>query len=246
MSQERNEEMLELDQMLAQMAQETPEMPADFHARWTEAVRAEAGQKKTEKQQDSRRQWRYILSAAAAFVFLIGGTLLTRSMDQKDRTNKTAVIETAGIPSEDTVTDADGEEDLFIAVNEAAEEAETDMAEPMAAAVRPNEAVAAMGAKAAGQANAAMDAAMDTAMEEAAEEAPAEDAGAEAAEKTAEEPAAETAGEQPEAAEEPVQESEFVSFLKDLGIFTLKALAAAAAIAAVVFGVKAFRKARKK
>ena len=242
MSQERNEEMLELDQMLAQMAQETPEMPADFHARWTEAVRAEAGQKKTEKQQDSRRQWRYILSAAAAFVFLIGGTLLTRSMDQKDRTNKVAVTENTG----NTVSDTDGEEDLFIAVNEAAEEAETDMAEPMAAAVRPNEAVAAMGAKAAGQANAAMDAAMDTAMEEAAEEAPAEDAGAEAAEKTAEEPAAETAGEQPEAAEKPVQESEFVSFLKDLGIFTLKALAAAAAIAAVVFGVKAFRKARKK
>ena len=242
MSQERNEEMLELDQMLAQMAQETPEMPADFHARWTEAVRAEAGQKKTEKQQDSRRQWRYILSAAAAFVFLIGGTLLTRSMDQKDRTNKVAVTENTG----NTVSDTDGEEDLFIAVNEAAEEAETDMAEPMAAAVRPNEAVAAMGAKAAGQANAAMDAAMDTAMEEAAEEAPAEDAGAEAAEKTAEEPAAETAGEQPEAAEEPVQESEFVSFLKDLGIFTLKVLAAAAAIAAVVFGVKAFRKARKK
>ena len=242
MSQERNEEMLELDQMLAQMAQETPEMPADFHARWTEAVRAEAGQKKTEKQQDSRRQWRYILSAAAAFVFLIGGTLLTRSMDQKDRTNKVAVTENTG----NTVSDTDGEEDLFIAVNEAAEEAETDMAEPMAAAVRPNEAVAAMGAKAAGQANAAMDAAMDTAMEEAAEEAPAEDAGAEAAEKTAEEPAAETAGEQPEAAEEPVQESEFVSFLKDLGIFTLKALAAAAAIAAVVFGVKAFLKARKK
>ena len=239
MSQERNEEMLELDQMLAQMAQETPEMPADFHARWTEAVRAEAGQKKTEKQQDSRRQWRYILSAAAAFVFLIGGTLLTRSMDQKDRTNKVAVTENTG----NTGSDTDGEEDLFIAVNEAAEEAETDMAEPMAAAVRPNEAVAAMGAKAAGQANAAMDAAMDTAMEE----APAEDAGAEkAAEKTAEEPAAETAGEQPEAAEEPVQESEFVSFLKDLGIFTLKALAAAAAIAAVVFGVKAFRKARKK
>ena len=239
MSQERNEEMLELDQMLAQMAQETPEMPADFHARWTEAVRAEAGQKKTEKQQDSRRQWRYILSAAAAFVFLIGGTLLTRSMDQKDRTNKVAVTENTG----NTVSDTDGEEDLFIAVNEAAEEAETDMAEPMAAAVRPNEAVAAMGAKAAGQANAAMDAAMDTAMEE----APAEDAGAEkATEKTAEEPAAETAGEQPEAAEEPVQESEFVSFLKDLGIFTLKALAAAAAIAAVVFGVKAFRKARKK
>ena len=235
MSQERNEDMTELDRMLAQMAQETPEMPADFHARWTEAVRAEAGQKKTEKQQDSRRQWRYILSAAAAFVFLIGGTLLTRSMDQKDRTNKVAVTENTG----NTVSDTDGEEDLFMAVNEAAEEAETDMAEPMAAAVRPNEAVAAMGAKAAGQANAAMDAAM----EEAAEEAPAEDAGAE---KAAEEPAAEPAGAQQEEIEEPAQESGFVSFLKDLGIFTLKALAAAVVIAAAVFGVKAFRKTRKK
>ena len=249
MSQERNEEMLELDQMLAQMAQETPEMPADFHARWTEAVRAEAGQKKTEKQQDSRRQWRYILSAAAAFVFLIGGTLLTRSMDQKDRTNKVAVTENTGVPSENPASDTDGEEDLFMAVNEASEDA--DMAEPMAAAVRPNGTLAEMGAKAAGKAdaavNAAMDTAMYTAMEEAAEEAPAEGAGVEkAAEKIAEEPAAETAGAQPAETEEPAQESEFVSFLKDLGIFTLKALAAAAAIAAVVFSVKVFRKARKK
>ena len=31
-----------LDQALAQMAQETPEMPADFHDRWTSAIRAEA------------------------------------------------------------------------------------------------------------------------------------------------------------------------------------------------------------
>ena len=249
MSQERNEEMTELDRMLAQMAQETPEMPADFHARWTEAVRAEAGQQKTEKQQDSRRQWRYVLSAAAVFVFLIGGTLLTRSMDQKDRTNKTAIIETAGIPSEGSGPDTDGEEDLFMAVNEAAEEAETDMAEPMAAAAAvSNETMAAMGAKAAEtamKAEMAVNEAMDTAAEEAAEEAeaPAEDAGAE---KAAEEPAAEPAGAQQEEKEEPAQESGFVSFLKDLGIFTLKALAAAAVIAAAVFGVKAFRKARKK
>ena len=248
MSQERNEEMTELDRMLAQMTQETPEMPADFHARWTEAVRAEAGQQKTEKQQDSRRQWRYVLSAAAVFVFLIGGTLLTRSMDQKDRTNKTAVIETAGIPSEGSGSDADREEDLFMAVNEAAEEAETDMAEPAAAAAVSNETMAAMGAKAAEtamKAEMAVNEAMDMAAEEAAEEAeaPAEDAGAE---KAAEEPAAEPAGAQQEEKEEPAQESEFVSFLKDLGIFTLKALAAAAVIAAAVFGVKAFRKACKK
>ena len=69
MNQEKNEERIDLDRMLAEMAQETPEMPADFHARWTEAVRAEAGQAKTEKKQDGHRQWRYILSAAAVFVF---------------------------------------------------------------------------------------------------------------------------------------------------------------------------------
>ena len=243
MSQERNEDMTELDRMLAQMAQETPEMPADFHARWTEAVRAEAGQKKTEKQQDSRRQWRYILSAAAVFVFLIGGTLLTRSMDQKDRTNKAAVTENTVIPSEASEPDADLEEDLFMAVNEAAEEPETDMAEPVASGARPNAAVAAMGAKAAESAvkeDSGMNAAMDTAAEETAEEAPAE------TEKTAKKTAEEPAGAQPEEKTEPAQESEFVSFLKDLGIFTLKALAAALVIAAAGFGVKAFRKARRK
>ena len=42
MNRERKDELTELDLELAKMAQETPEMPADFHARWTEAVRAEA------------------------------------------------------------------------------------------------------------------------------------------------------------------------------------------------------------
>ena len=248
MSQERKDELNELDLELEKMAQETPEMPADFHARWTEAVRAEAGQNKTEKQQDSRRQWRYVLSAAAVFVFLIGGTLLTRSMDQKDRTNKTAVIETAGIPSKEPGPDTDGEEDLFMAVNEAAEEAERDMSEPMAAAAGSNETMAAMGAKAAEtamKADMAVNEAMDMEMEEAAEEAeaPAEDAGAETA---AEEPEAEAAGAEQEETEEPAQESEFVSFLKDLGSFTLKTLAVAAAAAALAFGAAAIHKALKK
>ena len=87
---ENREDPAMLDRMLAQMAQETPEMPADFHARWTEKIRAEAGMnqqtnQQNHKQKESRRQWRYILSAAAVFVFLIGGTLLTRGMNQSER-----------------------------------------------------------------------------------------------------------------------------------------------------------------
>ena len=138
MSQERNEERMDLDQLLAEMAQETPEMPADFHARWTEAIRAEAGQAENEKRQDSRRQWRYILSAAAVFVFLIGGTLLTRGMEQKDRGNSVSVVEDTMVPAADSGTETAGagavsvpgqeaEEFVgagnFAAANEAAEEA---------------------------------------------------------------------------------------------------------------------------
>lgn len=74
--------MDQLDRELAAMAQEAPEMPEDFHARWTAQVRAEAQQAKTLSRKEGRRQWRYILSAAAVFVFLIGGTMLTRSIRQ--------------------------------------------------------------------------------------------------------------------------------------------------------------------
>ena len=74
--------MDQLDRELAAMAQEAPEMPEDFHTRWTAQVRAEAQQAKTLSRKEGRRQWRYILSAAAVFVFLIGGTVLTRSIRQ--------------------------------------------------------------------------------------------------------------------------------------------------------------------
>ena len=82
MSTGRKEEMDQLDRELAAMAQEAPEMPENFHARWTAQVRAEAQQAKTLSRKEGRRQWRYILSAAAVFVFLIGGTMLTRSIRQ--------------------------------------------------------------------------------------------------------------------------------------------------------------------
>ena len=94
-----------LDQELAGMAQDTPEVPADFHARWTQAIRedaknnpreeASAGAEKTEhRQADIRRQRRHILSAAAAFVLVIGGVWLLR--DKTDVLNK---VKTTSAPA---------------------------------------------------------------------------------------------------------------------------------------------------
>ena len=75
----------ELDDALAAMAEEVPPMPADFHDRWMSAVRAEAGNTAPAAEEGPRKapvslaRWTRILSVAAVFVFLIGGTLLYRS-----------------------------------------------------------------------------------------------------------------------------------------------------------------------
>ena len=72
----------ELDAVLEQMADEVPPMPADFHDKWMSAIRAEAKQQaaaaedRKEKKIVSINRWTRILSVAAAFVFLIGGTVL--------------------------------------------------------------------------------------------------------------------------------------------------------------------------
>ena len=77
-----------LDAELAQMAEEVPPMPSDFHEKWMNAVRAEAQKSapaaentdKTEaKPPVSLTRWTRILSIAAVFVFLIGGTILYRN-----------------------------------------------------------------------------------------------------------------------------------------------------------------------
>ena len=79
----------ELDDALAAMAEEVPPMPADFHDRWMSAVRAEAEknapadkpvpEESPSKAPVSLARWTRILSVAAVFVFLIGGTLLYRN-----------------------------------------------------------------------------------------------------------------------------------------------------------------------
>ena len=83
----------DIDAELGRMAEETPEMPDSFHSAWTAAVRAEAqaagktvNAGTTRKKGEAKRQWRYILSAAAVFVFLITGTVITR-MDRNNARN---------------------------------------------------------------------------------------------------------------------------------------------------------------
>ena len=276
---ENRENTAALDRMLEQMARETPEMPADFHARWTEAIRAEAGEAprtETGKHWEGRRQLRYILSAAAVFIFLIGGTLLTRSMNQTDLVNKPAAVTAAPAEKTDAAVPAMEEANDYAAM--AVPEAETDSA-PLMAASSAKSASNESSVKAGGGAamNAEADMAVGAVMEsnmaatdsrEYAEEADmaVEDAEEEnalqMAAPTATETAAPTATAVPtataaptteptlapttEPTAAPAAESEFVSFLKDLGSFTLKTLAVAAAAAALAFGAAAIHIALKK
>ena len=268
----------ELDRMLAQMAQEAPEMPEDFHARWTNAVRSDetpaAGgaqkQDGTDKRREGRRQWRYVLSAAAVFVFLIGGTLLTRSYEKGLKNNPPAaenvsVMKTETIPqtaaaglSNTALTAADEAEPAFYAETEEAAEEE---AEPEYYAVTED----AAGADDEETAEADRDAGVYA--EQAAEAYGAQAvwgdlaAGAAASEESAQEalfskksatptaaatPEPVTEAEESAPAEIELPANEWLSFLKDLGIFTLKTLAAAAAAAALGFGAAAVYRALKK
>ncbi len=266
-----------LDRMLEQMARETPEMPADFHVRWTEAIRAEAGEAprtETGKHREGRRQLRYILSAAAVFIFLIGGTLLTRSMNQTDLVNKPAAV----VPAEktDAAVTAMEEANDYAAMEAPAAGADSGalMAASSAKSASNESSVKAGGGAAMNaEADMAVGAVMESNMaatdsREYAEEADraVEDAEEEEALQmaapTATETAAPTATAVPtatvaptteptlapttEPTVAPAAESEFVSFLKDLGSFTLKTLAVAAAAAALAFGAAAIHKAMKK
>lgn len=75
----------ELDALSSELdhyAANLPPVPATFHSRWTAAIREEQQEVSMENKQDrktlTRRQWTRMLSVAAALVFVIGGTALTR------------------------------------------------------------------------------------------------------------------------------------------------------------------------
>ena len=71
----------DLDELLKQLGEETPDMPPDFHNRWMEAIRKEGRGKSdtgTENKRKGSAQWIRLAGVAAVMVFLIGGTLLSR------------------------------------------------------------------------------------------------------------------------------------------------------------------------
>ena len=113
-----------LDAALARMADDVPPVPAGFHDRWMNAVRAEAEKtapeaEKTRKRTASLVRWTGILSAAAVFVFLIGGTLLYRNA------GKTLPVQFAAEKREtvETAAGEDGAAPVFAAEPEIIEEA---------------------------------------------------------------------------------------------------------------------------
>lgn len=248
------EELAALDRELAQMAQETPEMPDDFHARWTQKVREEAGQTKQKTRTETRRQWRYVLSAAAVFVFLIGGTLLTRhhgTTDLRTTANKTEVTEALQGPIATGVLEVNagavGEEpvDALYATNFAEPGSMMGTVEDAAAANESEAAAGDVGAAPAteGERRESKAAAVPNTMTEADSMTDDAEAAFEAeetvpeTEEAAQEPAEPTAAPTPEAAAE-AEEGEpdsFGAFLKDFGHFSLIALPILAALFAAVF-----------
>lgn len=112
---------LNLDQLLANLADDVPPVPADFHSRWVNAVQnhpvqetvARANADQAEAPAGSPvAQWPRILSIAAVFVFLIGGTFIYRSVRKPDAAEgksvlfareETAAETAAAVPERETV-----------------------------------------------------------------------------------------------------------------------------------------------
>ena len=107
-----------LDRELAQMAQETPEVPADFHAKWVGAIREEAAarheaeavpQEPAENRKTVfRQQSRYLLSAAAAFIILIGGVVIGMNLPKNTGrdTNQSSGTPVGSMPDANVSADA--------------------------------------------------------------------------------------------------------------------------------------------
>ena len=226
-----------LDAALAQMAEEVPPMPADFHDRWMNAVRAEAEKAQGEPEKEKTRnravsivRWTRILSVAAAFVFLIGGTLLYRNARKTLSDPYTA--EPAAVSAEEAETAGEEAPEVMDSYLQAdagyAEEADyaMDAAVPVvnAFSASSKEASTAMGATVESAEEADYAADYDMVYEAAEEERAAMPEQTEEPAETPESTAEPTA----EPTEEPKAEAGFLtaagSFFTDMGDFLLAAL----------------------
>lgn len=118
----------ELNNALEQLAEEVPPMPADFHDRWMNAVRAEAKKTAPAAETETREKtatlvrWTRMLSIAAVFVFLIGGTILYRN-SRKTLSAPYAAVENAALPEAAEPAEEKAEAKAEPAAEEAAEAA---------------------------------------------------------------------------------------------------------------------------
>ena len=138
MSEQDKNEFFDVDAALKRMADETPDVPADFHASWVRAVREEAqkpgsASAQPEKVRRLSPQWTRLLGVAAVFVFLLGGTLLTRGkLRPAPKTGRTEIRTEAAEPA------ADAEEaEPAMPVSGAMESALREEEEPMRPASAP-------------------------------------------------------------------------------------------------------------
>lgn len=67
-----------LRQCMSPLNAEVPDMPEGFHAQWTALVKEDAMKQDEARKIPTMRRWTRILSVAAALVFVVGGTLLTK------------------------------------------------------------------------------------------------------------------------------------------------------------------------
>lgn len=67
-----------LRQCMSSLNEEVPDMPENFHAQWTALVKEDAMKQEETRKVAPMRRWTRILSVAAALVFVVGGTLLTK------------------------------------------------------------------------------------------------------------------------------------------------------------------------
>lgn len=76
-----------LRQCMSPLNEEVPDMPENFHAQWTALVKEDAMKQEETCKVAPMRRWTRILSVAAALVFVVGGTLLTKDSLSPARTS---------------------------------------------------------------------------------------------------------------------------------------------------------------
>ena len=76
-----------LRQCMSSLNEEVPDMPENFHAQWTALVKEDAMKQEETRKIAPMRRWTRILSVAAALVFVVGGTLLTKDSLSPARTS---------------------------------------------------------------------------------------------------------------------------------------------------------------